>query len=215
MFLPGYPGTPSTWLHALGLQHVLDAEITSGRVPPFIAVLPAMNVAGTLDTECSDVAGGPRVATWLAEDVPALVSSQVRTLPVGHGWTVTGYSTGGFCSVKLAFAYPQTFGSAAVLAGYFSPETQNGAVGLFGGDVNRLHRNDPMWMLTHGKAPKVRVLAVWSAQDPSTAQPTQAFIAAARAPLTVDQLRLSQGGHNTGVWQSVLPQVLTWLGKGF
>jgi enterochelin esterase-like enzyme len=214
VFLPGYPGTPSTWLHALDLQAVMDAEIASGRVPPFIAVLPAMNVAGTLDTECSDVTGGPRVATWLGQDVPAIVSSQLRTLPVGRAWGITGYSTGGFCSVKLAFGNPGTYGSAAVLAGYFSPETQNGAASLFGGNMARLHENDPMWLLTHGRAPGVRVLAVYSTQDPSTAGPTKAFLAAARPPLKVDELRLKQGGHNTGVWQGVLPQVLAWLGKG-
>lgn len=214
MFLPGYPGTPSTWLHALGLQDVMDAEITSGRVQPFIAVLPAMNVAGTRDTECSDVVGGPKVATWLGEDVPAIVASQLRTLPPGRGWGVTGYSTGGFCSVKLAFQYERTFGSAAVLAGYFSPETQDGGASLFGGDVRLLRRNDPQWLLGHGRVPAVRVLAVWSTQDPSTAAPTQAFLAAARPPLVVDEVRLTQGGHNTGVWQGVLPQVLTWLVKG-
>jgi enterochelin esterase-like enzyme len=214
VFLPGYPGTPSTWLHPLDLQQVLDGEITSGRVPPFIAVLPAMNVAGTFDTECSDVWDGPRVATWLGEDVPAIVSSQVRALPVGRAWAVAGYSTGGFCSAKLAFAYPRTYGSAAVIAGYFSPEAQDGAaVGLFGGNVNALHESDPMWLLTHGKAPAIRVLAVWSTRDPSTAGPTRAFLAAARPPLELDELRLSQGGHNTTVWESVLPQVLTWLGK--
>lgn len=214
VFLPGYPGTPSTWLHALDLQPIMDSVITSGRVPPFIAVLPAMNVAGTRDTECSNVANGPRVSAWLGEDVPAIVSSQVRTLPFGHNWGVTGYSTGGFCSVKLAFSYPTTFGSAAALAGYFSPEAQGGTGSLFRGNLTELHENDPMWLLKHRRVPAVRVLAVWSKQDPSTSGPTQAFLRAARPPLRVDEIRLSQGGHNTSVWEGVLPQVLGWLGQG-
>jgi enterochelin esterase-like enzyme len=216
VFLPGYPGTPSTWLHALDLQTIMNGEISSRRVPAFIAVLPAMNVAGTRDTECSDVAGGPRVGTWLGKDVPRIVASQTRALPPGAAWWITGYSTGGFCSVKLAFTDPQSYGSAAVLAGYFSPENSAGgsAAELFGGNVNRLHENDPMWLVAHGKAPAVRVLAVWSTRDPSTAGPTQAFLAAARPPVKVDELRLTEGGHNTGVWQAVLPKVLAWLTKG-
>ncbi|MGZ4627124.1 MAG: alpha/beta hydrolase [Kineosporiaceae bacterium] len=214
VFLPGYPGTPSTWLHALNLQSVMDDEIRSHRIPPFIAVLPQINVAGTRDTECSDVVGGPRVGTWLGEDVPRIVASQTRALPPGRDWGITGYSTGGFCSVKLAFTNPETYGSAAVLAGYFSPEADTGAAGLFGGDTNRLHQNDPLWLVSHGRAPAARVLVVWSTQDPSTAEPTRAFLAAARPPLHVDELRLTQGGHNTAVWQSVLPQVLAWLGAG-
>ena len=212
MFLPGYPGTPSTWINKLGLQDVMDAEIAAGRVQPFIAVLPKMNIDGTRDLECSDVTGGPAAGTWLGVDVPRIVQSQVRALPPGPDWAVAGYSTGGFCSGKLTLQYPQTFGSAAVLSGYFSPDTAAGAAGLFGGDTQKLHANDPMWLVRHATPPAVRVLVVYSAQDPGTAQPSTAFIAAARPPLRVDQIRLPQGGHNTGVWQGVLPQVLRWLG---
>ena len=212
MFLPGYPGTPSTWINKLGLQDVMDAEIAAGRVQPFIAVLPKMNVDGTRDLECSDVTGGPAAGTWLGVDVPRIVQSQVRAMPPGGDWAVAGYSTGGFCSGKLALQYPQTFGSAAVLSGYFSPDTATSADDLFGGDAARLQANDPMWIVRHGIPPAVRVLVVYSAQDPGTAQPSTAFIAAARPPLHVDQIRLPQGGHNTGVWQGVLPQVLRWVG---
>jgi enterochelin esterase-like enzyme len=211
MFLPGYPGTPSTWINKLGLQDVMDAEIAAGRVQPFIAVLPKLNVDGTRDLECSDVANGPAAGTWLGVDVPRIVQSQVRALPPGRDWAVAGYSTGGFCSGKLTLQYPRTFGSAAVLSGYFSPDTATGA-DLFGGDTRREQANDPMWIVRHGTPPAVRVLVVYSAQDPGTAQPSTAFIAAARPPLRVDQIRLPQGGHNTGVWQGVLPQVLRWLG---
>ena len=214
VFLPGYPGSPSTWINKLGLQRVMDAEIAAGRVRPFVAVLPKMNIAGTRDLECSDVSGGPPAGTWLGEDVPRIVASQLRTLPPGKDWAITGYSTGGFCSAKLALQYPHNYGSAAVLSGYFSPSTDAGAGGLFGGDQSLLHANDPMWIVQHGSPPPVRVLAVYSVQDPSTARPTEAFLAAATSRLSVQALKLAEGGHNTGVWEGVLPKVLQWLGKG-
>ena len=154
MFLPGYPGTPSTWINKLGLQDVMDAEIAAGRVQPFMAVLPKMNIDGTRDLECSDVTGGPAAGTWLGVDVPRIVQSQVRALPPGPDWAVAGYSTGGFCSGKLTLQYPQTFGSAAVLSGYFSPDTAAGAASLFGGDTQKLHANDPMWLVRHGTRPR-------------------------------------------------------------
>jgi len=213
-FLPGYPGTPSTWINKLGLQDVMDAEISAGRVRPFIAVLPKMNIDGTRDLECSDVSGGPAAGTWLGDDVPRIVQSQLRTLPPGKDWGVTGYSTGGFCSSKLALQYPRTFGSAAVLSGYFTPDTSTGADGLFGGDQRRLHANDPMWIVRHDQVPAIRVLVVYSVQDAEAAGPSRAFLAAAKPPLIADEIKLAQGGHNTDVWQGVLPQVLRWLSKG-
>jgi len=210
-FLPGFPGTPTTWLHALQLQSVMDTEVSAGRVRPFIAVLPTMNVAAPRDTECVDVAHGPRVATWLATDVPDVVGRQVRALPTGGAWALAGYSTGGFCAVKLAMTYPTTFGSAAVLSGYFSPSSAAGLTDLFGGDQDARHRNDPMWLLAHRRPPAIAVLTVASEQDPSTAQPTRAFQAAVRPPMRAAQLFLAAGGHNTGLWTAVEPQVLQWL----
>jgi enterochelin esterase-like enzyme len=211
VFLPGFPGTPSTWINKLGLHDVMDAEIKSGRVKPFIAVLPKTNLAGTRDLECSDVIRGPAAGTWLGVDVPSIVESQTRALPPGRDWAVTGYSTGGFCSAKLAVQYPRTFGSAAVLSGYFSPDTSAGTDGLFGGDLRRLHENDPLWLVSHTTPPPVRILVVYSVKDPETEQPSRAFIAAARPPLRVQQIALQQGGHNTDVWQGVLPKVLDWI----
>ena len=210
VFLPGYPGTPATWINKLGLVDVMDAQVAARKIKPFIAVLPQMNIDGLRDLECSDVVHGPAAGTWLGEDVPRIVESQLRTLPSGRAWGIAGYSTGGFCSAKLALQYPHRYGAGAVLSGYFSPSSDSP---LFGNDTELLHRNDPMWMVTHGQAPAVRLLAVYSVQDPETAQPTEAFLAAAaRAPtLHVDKIKLTQGGHNTGVWQGVLPQVLTWL----
>ena len=210
VFLPGYPGTPSTWINKLGLIDVIDAQVAAGKGKPFIAVLPQMNIDGTRDLECSDVAGGPKAGTWLGEDVPRIVESQVRALPAGRDWGVAGYSTGGFCAAKLSLQYPHRYGAGAVLSGYFTPESDNP---LFGNDTALLHRNDPMWIIGHGPVPSVRMLAVYSVQDPETAQPTEAFLAAAAKvrELKVDKIKLSQGGHNTGVWQGVLPQVLAWL----
>jgi enterochelin esterase-like enzyme len=211
MFLPGYPGTPTTWLHALELQRVVDAEVAAHRVRPFIAVLPTMNVASPRDTECADVPNGPQVSTWLGVDVPQIVRAQARTAPFGPQWSVTGYSTGGFCTAKLVLTYPSTFGSGAVLAGYFSPSDDATTGDLYGGNLALEHANDPQWLVTHRPAPAVHLLTVWSAQDPETAGPTQAFLRAARPPLQVDELRSATGGHNTGVWLGELPRVLQWI----
>jgi enterochelin esterase-like enzyme len=193
------------------VQKVVDAERAAGRVAPFVAVLPTMNVASPRDTECADVPGGPNVATWLGVDVPQIVRAQVRTVPPGNGWGVTGYSTGDFCTAKLVLAYPRTFGNGAVLAGYFTPSNDATTGDLYGGNMALEHVNDPQWLVAHRPTPPVHLLTVWSAQDPETAGPTQTFLKAVRPPLQVDEIRSTTGGHNTSVWLRALPEVLRWL----
>jgi enterochelin esterase-like enzyme len=211
MFLPGYPGTPTTWLHALDLERVMDAEVVAGHVQPFIAVLPTMNVAAPRDTECADVPGGPQVDTWLGTDVPQIVHAQTRSLPPGVGWGVTGYSTGGFCAAKLVLRHPESFRSGAVLSGYFSPSVDVTTGDLYGGSLRLKQQNDPQWLVSHQPTPESSLLTVWSAQDPETAVPTQTFLRSVRPPLRADEIRLARGGHNTDVWLGVLPLVLRWL----
>jgi hypothetical protein len=70
-----------------------------------------------------------------------------------------------------------------------------------------------MWLVSHRTSPAVHLLAVYSTQDPATNVPTQRFLSAARPPLQIEQLRLTEGGHNTGVWLAVEPQVLSWLSR--
>jgi enterochelin esterase-like enzyme len=201
-FLPGYPGSPTTWLKALRLQETADAEIAAGRVQPFIAVLP---------TECTDVPQGPQVATWLASDVPRIIAQQARTLPFGRNWGMTGYSTGGFCTAKLVLKFPEIFGSGAIMSGYYSTGVDATTGSIFGGSRAVMNANDPVWLVTHRTPPPVNLLAVYSLRDPGTLGPTQRFLAAVRPPLKVDVIRLTTGGHNTQVWLSVEPQVLDWL----
>jgi pimeloyl-ACP methyl ester carboxylesterase len=210
-FLPGYPGEPQTWLHALNLVHQMDALISSGRVQPFVAVLPVMTVDPPRDTECTNVPGGPAVATWLAQDVPAVVSDQLRIRPPSRGWGVIGYSTGGFCAAKLALQYPQIFHAAASLSGYYTPATDISTAGLFQGDPRLLTVNSPTWLAGDGHQPAVDILAVSSRGDASSWVSTQQFLRSVRRPVSVDTLLAPAGGHNPGVWNAVLPQSLTWL----
>ena len=212
VFLPGYPGTPTTWLHALQLQQVLDAEEAAKRVPALIAVLPTMNVAAPRDTECTNVPNGPQASTWLGTDVPQVLSRQTRALPPGADWAVTGYSTGGFCTAKMLLTHTESYRTGAVLSGYFTAGTDITTGDLFGGSEQVRQQNDPLWLVSHRPTPPSNLLTVWSAQDPETAGPTQAFLKAVRPPLKVEELRLARGGHNTQVWLGVLPQVLDWIG---
>jgi enterochelin esterase-like enzyme len=210
-FLPGYPGQPQTWLHALHLADQMSTLISSGRVQPFVAVLPVMTVDPPRDTECTNVPGGPAVATWLAQDVPDVVSHQLRIRPAAQGWGVIGYSTGGFCAAKLALQYPKVFDAAASLSGYYTPATDATTAGLFQHNPLLLTRNSPTWLAGNGHQPAVDILAVSSPGDPDSWASTRAFLESVRRPVSVDTLNAPDGGHNPGVWNAVLPQSVRWL----
>jgi hypothetical protein len=210
-FLPGYPGVPNTWLHAMHLADQIDRLVSSGAVRPFVAVLPVMTVEPPLDTECTNVPGGPAVATWLGQDVPNVVYHQLKIRPPAQGWGVIGYSTGGFCATKLALQYPQVFHAAVSLSGYYVPFADPSTGGIFRNNPVLRRDNSPIWLVANGHQPAVDILAVSSPQDPSSWPATKAFVAAVRRPVSLDTLVLPSGGHNTGVWTAVLPQTLGWL----
>jgi len=210
-FLPGYPGEPSTWVHALHLADAMDALISTGQVQPFVAVVPSITVAPPQDTECTNVPGGPAVATWLEQDVPEFITHQLRIRPASHGWGVVGYSTGGFCAAKLALQFPSVFRAAVSLSGYYTPATDPTTGGLFRGRPALLTQNSPDWLAGNGHQPAVDILAVTSPRDSSSWSSTQSFLRAVKRPVSVDTIVLPEAGHNTGVWNAVLPESLRWL----
>jgi enterochelin esterase-like enzyme len=211
--LPGYPGQPQTWLGKLKVAQTLLAEVRAGRSKPFVLVLPAMNVAGLRDTECSDVVGGPKVETWLTDDVRRLVTRGYRVRTDAAGWGVMGYSTGGFCATKLAMRRPDLFRAGVSMSGYFTIAHDAKTGDLFGGNVALERQNSPSWLVENRPPPPVALLLTGTAQDGGTVAQMRRFAAAARPPLRVSQQVAPAGGHNTGVWAAQVPACLAWLSK--
>src|SRR5690349_11026312 len=85
------------------------------------------------DTECTDVPGGPRAETWLTTDAT--------------GWSVMGWSTGGFCAAKLLLRHPTLFHAAVGIGGYYDAETDKSTGNLFGNDPRLRRLNSPLWLV--------------------------------------------------------------------
>ncbi len=124
-----------------------------------------------------------------------------------------GYSTGGYCAVKLAMLNPYQFGSAVSLAGYYVALRDGTTGNLYGGSQGYRHENDPGWRLRHLPAPPVSVLVASSRVGEETYPGTLAFLRLVRPPMRAYSLFLPQGGHNFRTWQRELPQSLAWLGQ--
>jgi enterochelin esterase-like enzyme len=199
--LPGFPGTPTTWFSVLHGPQRLEDAMKKGVAQPYILVAPTITVVPGRDTECVNVPRGPRVATWLSEDVRRLVTENFRALPGRGAWGTMGYSTGGYCAAKLPVQYPRLFRAGVSIAGYFSPATPA---------LAKLPQENLPAVITQ-RHPPVDLLLATSRQDPGTSGAIDAMIRTARPPTLTYTYLVPRGGHNTGVWSAMLPKCFQWL----
>ncbi|MGZ4593580.1 MAG: alpha/beta hydrolase [Actinomycetes bacterium] len=212
--MPGYPGNPRMWLTRLPLPQLMRTEVDAHRAVPFVAVIIKETVAPPRDTECADVVGGPQVETFLANDVPSEISQVLRVRTDRAGWAFMGYSTGGFCAVKLAMRHPQTFASAVALSGFYKAVLDSTTGALYGGSTLLRDQSSPLWRLAHLPAPPIGVLATISKQEYTYPQ-TVELLKLARPPMQMTSIITPTGGHNTRNWSAVLPRAIDWLGHRF
>ena len=206
VLLPGYPGVPTTWFHALNLVKILRHEISTGYAHDFLIVLPTMSVPATRDTECTDIPGGPLVNTWLGVDVPNAVIGGLAASTDRNDWAIAGYSTGGFCAAKVMLSHSSRFSVAVPIAGYFYPTQTK----LFGGSLKLRDANNPLLLAKSLKLPS-HMLLVGTSQDPGVMQAIASMEKVNNPNLVIDQMIDQNGGHSTKVWKSQLPRILDWL----
>lgn len=210
-FLPGWRNSPRSWISQWQLFQTTARLSRAGRMVPFIAVMPTMNVALPRDTECTDVPGSTQSFSWLADDIPTLVHEHFRALMQAASWGAIGYSTGGYCAAKLAYLRPQQFHVAAVLSGYFNALKDDTTGDLWGGSADVRHHNDLLWLAKHGVHPGSYVLVYTSRQDPTSYVSSSAFLKAAKLPTRTYSLVTQKGGHNLKGVVASFPSILEWL----
>jgi S-formylglutathione hydrolase FrmB len=209
--LSGYPGASWSIIRRLGLPAAQEALLSQGKIKPVIDVMMNSSVAMPRDTECTNIPAGPQVETFFAEDVPEAIEHAFRAQ--AGGWAAIGYSTGGYCAVKLAMMNPRQFPLAVSLAGYYQA-LQDGTTGdLYGGSIGYRDENSPDWRLRNLPAPPISVLVASSVIGETTYPGTLVFVKLVRAPMRVYTLYLPQGGHNFHTWNRELLPALRWLSQ--
>lgn len=202
----GFPGSPTTWLSSMAAPSILSQSIDTRQAQPMILVSAAINVDPPHNADCSDIPGGPQVATWLTQDVPQLVESSFRAATDRTGWGLMGFSEGGLCASKLALQYSGQYAAAVSMSGDDHP----------GGDLLKpgsaaYNENAPLWLVQHESPKPVALLLTGTLQDGETAAEADAMRHAVKAPTTVALLISPRGGHNVGVWKSDEPEAFSWL----
>jgi len=208
--LSGYPGNGWSLVKDLGVPAEVAVLAAENKVRPAVYVMMGANVAEPRDTECINIPGSLQVATFFAEDVPEVIEHWFRVQTDPGGWATIGYSTGGYCAVKLTMMYPWRFRYAVALAGYYQAFQDRSTGDLYGGSTGYEALNSPDWRLTHLPIPPVSVL-VCSSKGEFTYRGTLKFLRLVRPPMRAYSLLLPNGGHNFGTWRRELPETLKWM----
>ncbi|HUR73380.1 MAG TPA: alpha/beta hydrolase-fold protein [Sporichthya sp.] len=212
----GYPGTPSTVATKLDAIEVLRADMAAGTVPPMAFVITRPTEPYPRDTECVDVPNGPQSAHYLAYNVPDYAASTLRLSVPTMG--VIGYSTGGYCALKLAMSFPERYLGAASMSGYYAAQPgPSSGDDIFGGDPMAKNEADLIWRLDHLPAPNITVLLATARDehDPDGFEPAQHFLAHVHSPMSARELIREHGGHNFNTWHDEMPEMVAWMGEQF
>jgi enterochelin esterase-like enzyme len=200
----GFPGSPHGWLRRLDVTAHLDAEIAAGRMAPTVVVFAYQTPSSLVDTECTNLTGGPQAETYLTHDVPAAVEAHFRVRTDRAGWGLIGYSAGGFCSTNLLLRHPGRYAAAASLSGYAES-------GITIGDHSEHTTNNPAWRLRHLPQPAAALYLAYAADDRQSRVDSQLLARLVRPPLSVTTAVVAYGGHSDAVWQAMEDPAFDWL----
>jgi len=215
----GQPGVPQDWITVVGVTRAYDRLLAGRLAKPAVLVMPDANGGDRISLQCLNQVGGPQDLTYLAADLPAQIARLLRVAPPGRAWGVAGYSEGGFCAANMALRYPQRYGAAGVLSGYFAPlDNQLAGSGVmvspFGGDDRLREQNTPSDELL--TLPAATVLPrFWlgaGAADSQDVASAESFWQELQLRQPGAPLILTPGsGHTMTTWRAQVPSMLSWM----
>ncbi|MCX3061984.1 alpha/beta hydrolase [Streptomyces beihaiensis] len=209
--LTGYPGNAKSLIKGLKYPTTAHRLAAQGKMQPMILVMLRPTVAPPRDTECTDVPGGPKAETFLAQDLPQAISAAYRVGAHARSWGVIGDSTGGYCALKLGLHHADRFAASAGLSAYYKAAEDVTTGDLFHGDQRLRHRANLFWSLDHLPARNSSFLVTSSKKGERNLKTTLKFIKKVKAPDRVSSIILDSGGHNFTTWKREIPPALRWM----
>src|SRR5260370_1026088 len=142
-------GNYQTWDAGVAVPTRHGAPAACQGARPAVVVMPDANGGARISLQGLSQVGGPQDLTSLGVALPAQIARIVRVQRPGLAWGVAGYSEGGFCAANMALRYPDRYGFAGVLSGYFAPlDNQLAGTGRpvspFAGDDRLREQNTPL-----------------------------------------------------------------------
>ena len=203
---PGTPGVPQTWIGTLDGITTMENLERAGKIPPTIAVIPAINVEPGQDTECMNLVGGAQVETWITRDMKSFMQTFMGV--DNRLWSSFGYSTGGWCAAEVAVLHQDQYSQGVSLAGYFNPILSRG---LSVREKNYLSSKYDLvkYLKTHPRNTKIMVIA--SVKDRFSNYSAQNFMRGANPLIPIKYVPIPSGGHNIGVWKPFVATGFLWI----
>ena len=210
--LHGTPGDPSVWVSELRVVHIVTNLIRHREMGPVVLVMPDSN--GGLRSGGEECLDTPTVKdeTYIGTDVPTDIRSRFRVSAAPTQWGLLGFSSGGYCAANLMMRHRASFGSAAIIEGYFNPR-QGPAAARLGFSAGAERANNPLataLALPPGAAP---LPACWVAVGTGDASDYYAGMSFARAVARLEAVPVlvMKGAHHTAIAdRTAIPGALTW-----
>lgn len=219
--LHGHGGSERDWPDGGRLAETMDRLIASGAVPAMLVVTPGMGNGWYVDNP--DPGGWGAMQTAFLADLVPFVDRTWRTDARGGRRAVAGLSMGGWGAVRLAMLRPDLFAAAASLSGTLLPDAWAATPqwawwfsGAFGSPVDpaRFHAASPFTMLPAFAATAQRpalYLACGDDDELGLTKATILFYLALRPAGVRAELRITDGGHDWGVWARELDPMLRFV----
>lgn len=208
--LPGFPGTPLSWIKRLNIVSNLENEWSSGKLGNSIAILTDTNLLHGYDGECFNTPAGPQIESWLSADVHQFATEFLGVK--SNGWAVIGTSTGGWCAPMLAIRHPDYFIAGGSIAGYFTPQPNKS---LSTALSDQLKREYDLRSIIKKNHPKVAIFATIAPSDHGSYYQTIHFIDDMKNEISIRTINLKGQGHNFSAWTPAIKPVLQWVGTEF
>ena len=164
-----------------------DRLIRAGKMPPAILVVPDATVAF-----------GYHAA--LAIDLVPYVDGKFHTLPEREYRGVGGISHGAAIAARMAFEFPEVFGSLGLLSGGIA----SGEEGTFG---------DWISAAPPGTLPRVRIEV--GGQDSGILPLTQNLVEVLQQKDVIYTLNIEPGDHNWNFWSPRMESYLLWFAQAW
>ncbi|MGV9184129.1 alpha/beta hydrolase [Arcanobacterium canis] len=204
--LHGYPGGIKGVPAAMKFDHQMSELMSRNKIHPSVIVLPYLRPDGA-ETRALDVPGEPKVGTWAARDVPAMIA---HTFPVSRKkemWTLAGVSEGGYTAPALAVLARDTFGSAVSLSGTNTPEYGP----LAKVEPSQVARVSLTSLLP--KAPKMNVYAYSGGNEPKSNKLLAQLSHLGKRPGVTTLVRDTGRGHGWVTWKHAFAGMVEWIGN--
>lgn len=108
--LHGNSGNENEWLVSGQVQPTVDGLIQSGKVQPFIIVMPGGGSSWWVD------GNKDKAETALLKELVPHIDASFRTIASREGRMIAGLSAGGYGTVNAVFKYPEMFIASAALS---------------------------------------------------------------------------------------------------